>query len=187
MTAIYSYNGPGKPRECSIDDKTALWMVRMCVGEGGFKCSRDKASMMLWALMRRWMLWDKKRRYSSYLSLMRAFSQPINPRWQMGGDLAYKFRKKDAGSPARLARRRRICRINWTDLEEFKNPLVSAVRNFRDGKLFPPDDLVDCAHPRITNWASLPSTPKKYPWGMDVDGDWFFEDQRILKGIVEVG
>lgn len=189
---IYRYEGRSPKetekyfRETKIDDNTALWAMRMCWGEGGKKCSIEKASAMLWALMHRWMLWDKKRRYPTYLSLMRAFSQPINPRWQTGGDLAYKYRNRDAGSPERLRRRKYICSLGINMIGTKAPQMESAVTHFRNGELFPPDCLVDLESPRITNWASLPSTPTKFPWGMDINGDWFFEDKRILPGTVVV-
>lgn len=175
------YKGPRG--ECTLDDDTVLWAARMCVGEGGKKCSRGKASAMLWSLMHRWQLWDKKQRYPSYLSLMRAFSQPINPRWQAGGDLAEKWKGTVFASPARLLRRARISSLKWGEIAPH---IRKAVEDFRDGLLFPPDVLTTISRARITNWASLSKTPKKYPHGVNIDGDWFFEDNGILDGIVRV-
>lgn len=179
MTAIYK----SSRRECTIGDETALWMARMCVGEGGKKCSRGKASAMLWALMHRWHLWDRKGRYPTYQALMRAFSQPINPRWQAGGDLAEKWKGSMFASPARLLRRKRISSLKW---EKIAPHIRAAVEDFQKGILFPPDNITTISRARITNWASLKKTPKKFPWGLDIDGDWFFEDDGILDGIVRI-
>lgn len=170
-------------RECAIDDDTALWMARMCVGEGGKKCSREKAAGMLWALMHRWHLWDRKQRYSTYLELMRAFSQPINPRWRAGGDLAERWKGSIFASPARLLRRSRISSLKW---QKIAPHIRQAVTDFQNGVLFPPGVLTTILRARITNWASLKKTPKKFPWGVDIDGDWFFEDAGIRDGIVRV-
>lgn len=182
--AIYRYDGSRSlKRTCKINDDTALWMARMCVGEGGLKCSVDKAAAMLWALMNRWMLWDKRHVYPSYKSLMRAFSQPINPRWQRGGDLAIKWEDTTFASPAKLKRRERICSYQWSEIPK---RIRDAVSDFQSGKLFPPEILTTLDRPRITNWASLKSTPMRFPWGVDIEGDWFFEDAGILDGCVVV-
>lgn len=183
VQSTYLYSGPGATRVTKIDDDTALWIGRMCVGEGGMKCSRDKASAMMWALMQRWMLWDKKYRYLTYKALMLAFSQPINPRWAEGGDKANKFKKTKFATPARLKRRKKISTMPW---EKIPKRIRDAVIDFQNGKLFPPDILTTIDRPRITNWASLDSTPTRFPWGVDIDGDWFFEDAGIRDGIVVV-
>jgi hypothetical protein len=179
MTATYRYLGPlesNRDRVCQIDEETALWAARMCVGEGGRKCSEEKAAAMLWALMNRWFLHPARRHWPTFLYLMRRFSQPINPRWQKGGDLARKYRNKPAGSPARLRRRARICALTWDDIPE---QILFAVEWFRLGIMPPTDKLLELDHPRISNWASYPGLLERYPWGIDIDGDWFFEDVRL--------
>lgn len=187
MKVVYIYKGPSsQERETIIDDNTALWMCRMCVGEGGYKCSKDKASAMLWAMMNRWNLWPGRKKFGSLLQLIRAFSQPINPRWQAGGDLALKYKDKDAGSPARLKRRAAICSLTLKEMEKKAPQIVEAVKEFQNGTLFPPDILTELTMPRISNWASLPSTPRKNPQGLDIDGDWFFEDKTLIPGFVKV-
>lgn len=172
-----------KYRECKISDNDKIWMARMCLGEGGRNCSTAKASAMLWAIMNRWHLWDRAQRYPSYVELMRAFSQPINPRWRAGGDLAERWKGSRFATPARLARRAWVSSRPWDKIPE---RIREAVSDFADGVLFPPDILTTINRSRITNWASLKSTPKKFPWGVDIDGDWFFEDDRIADGIARV-
>ena len=170
-------------RECQISDDDKIWLARMCLGEGGKKCSRDKASAMLWAVMNRWHLWDRRKRYTDYVALARAFSQPINPRWLPGGDLAKKWAGTRFASPARFARRLWVCHRPWDKIPE---TIRVAVSDFQAGELFPPDALHRLNRARITNWASLKSTPEKFPWGLDIDGDWFFEDVGIRDGVVLV-
>lgn len=186
MTATYCYLGPiesNRDRVCQIDEETALWAARMCVGEGGRKCSEEKASAMLWALMNRWFLHPGRRHWPTYLDLMRRFSQPINPRWQAGGDLARKHRNKPACSPERLARRARICALEWG---EFSMEIMETVMSFDAGLLRPPARLQFMDHPRISNWASYPGLKEKYPHGIDFEGDWFFEDANLIRGSVVV-
>ena len=185
--ATYRYYGPNessRERFTSIDDETALWAARMCVGEGGEKCSKDKAAAMLWALANRWFLHPASSRYwPSYLYLMRRFSQPINPRWQEGGDLARKYAGKKAGSPARLKRREHISSLTW---EQIPEQIAEVVLAFQSGTLPPPAILLDMDRPRISNWASHNGLDKKYPWGIDFSKEWFFEDVRLIKGSVIV-
>jgi hypothetical protein len=155
----------------------------MCVGEGGKKCSEEKASAMLWALLNRWFLHPGRRHWPTFLYLMQRFSQPINPRWQAGGDLARKYAGKPAASPARLRRRARICALGWDGVPLW---IMDDVRRFQEGILPPPCQLEALDHPRISNWASYPGIRKKYPWGIDFQGDRFFEDVKLGRGSVVV-
>lgn len=170
---MYVYVGPKKSKKpLHLDEKTKLWMKRMVYGEGGRRCTHAKAMALCWAIVNRWFLWPGARKYPTFISMMRAFSQPINPRWMTGGDLARKYIGREPASAARFARRARICAMM-----EFPRAIEDAVNQFADGA----DPLEG---QRISNWASLKSTPKKYPWGYDVDGDWFFEDSNLKPGRV---
>lgn len=184
MTVRYEYSGPSTKSKppLIIDPDTALWMMRMVYGEGGKGCSMPKAKALLCAIVNRWFLWPGSQKYSTFVSMMRAFSQPINPRWMTGGDLARKYFGRDAASKERLARRAFICGLGWTDIPWTNIRL--AVSMFADGKLQYPIEAASIAKPRVSNWASLPSTPTKYPWGVDVAGDWFFEDENLIPGNV---
>lgn len=191
VLATYGYvgpNGTSQGRTTVIDEETALWLARMCVGEGGDNCSRDKASAMMWALMNRWFLHPAaKSNWASYLCLMRRFSQPINPRWQEGGDLATKNAGTELCTPARLARRAQICALAW---DQIPSQIVEAVRAFQEGRLPPPAAVAALEKKRISNWASHDGLAEKYPWGVSFDRkerkDWFFEDNRLIKGCVVV-
>lgn len=186
--AIYRYWGPNESRQSrstAIDDTTALWAARMCVGEGGKRCNKKKAAAMMWALMNRWMLHPARRFWPSYLYLMRRFSQPINPRWQKGGDLARTFAGTKHCTPARLRRRAYISDLGWEDIPE---QIFESVKSFQSGTLHPPAELSELEKPRISNWASYKGLELKYPWGISFERsrqpDWFFEDVRLIKGSV---
>jgi peptidoglycan hydrolase-like protein with peptidoglycan-binding domain len=188
--AVYRYvgsNTANQDRAATIDDETALWCARMCVGEGGQKCSAQKAAAMLWAIMNRWMLHPGRKSWPTYLYLLRRFSQPINPRWQKGGDLAEKYAGTESGSPARLKRRAQICALEWSDVPD---TISKTVKAFQRGTLPPPEALRTLEHPRISNWASHKGLSKKYPWGIAFEKskqpDWFFEDAKLIKGSVVV-
>ncbi len=188
--ATYRYHGPiekNQSRFAIIDDETALWAARMCVGEGGKKCPEKKAAAMLWSLMNRYMLHPARRHWPTFLFLMRRFSQPINPRWQKGGDLARKYAGTKYCTPARLRRRARISSLTW---EQIPDHIVETVKAFQQGTIPPPSELNDLERPRISNWASHKNLDKKYPWGMSFEKskqpDWFFEDARLIAGRVVV-
>lgn len=176
------YQNTHNDRWCTIDDKTELWLARMIIGEGGKNCSFEKASAMLWALMNRWHLHPGRRHWPTFLYMVRRFSQPVNPRWQKDGDLTRKAIKKHgpkywAVTPARLRRRAKICSMEWGDIPM---DVADEVARFKDGRQSPPYKLTTVDHQRISNWASYDGLQRKYPWGIDFDGDWFFEDARLV-------
>lgn len=169
-------------RKLVIDSREdALWLMRMCVGEGGRKCSTRKASVMLWALVNRWLLWPGSRHFIAFIDMVRAFSQPINLRWQEGGDLAIKYSGTAFSSPERLKRRAEICAMKYDEIPE---QIRSTVEQFVRGHV--PYPKLGIKKGRISNWASLSKTPTEYPWGVYVNRDWFFEDVSLRDGKVVV-
>jgi hypothetical protein len=185
-TAFYVYRGPNTKHphpQTAIDDETALWAARMCVGEGGVKCIVDKASAMMWSLMNRFMLHPSCAKWPTYLALMRGFSQPINPAWQGGGRLAIKYAGTDAASPERFKRRAQICSLTW---EQIPKQIVQAVRDFQRGTLELPLYVLNHTRPRISNWASYPDVEKRFLDGIWIEGDWFFEDRSLRAGAVVI-
>lgn len=189
--ATYRYFGPNvgiQDRSTMIDEETALWAARMCVGEEGSRCSRERASAMLWAVMNRWFLHPAaKRNWASYLFLMRRFSQPINPRWQKGGDLARKYAGTKYCTPAKLRHRAYISALLWEDIPD---EVVKAVRDFQSGILPPPERVIALDKSRISNWASHEGLEEKYPGGISFakrgTRNWFFEDVNLVRGRVVV-
>lgn len=149
--ATYRYVGPNESnsdRQTVIDDEAALWAARMLIGEGGTKISQKKAAACLWALMNRWMLHPGRRYWPTFLYMMRRFSQPINPRWQKGGDLARKYAGTWHCTPARLRRRAKISSLTWAEIPE---GIVEIVRDFQAGRLPPPEEVLGLERPRISN------------------------------------
>jgi hypothetical protein len=173
MTDTYFSTATG--RSFHFDEETELWACRMCIGEGGMKCSQEKATAMLWALAHRFILWPRPV-WKTYLQLMRAFSQPINPRWAKGGDLAKRYAGTKFATPARLRRRKHVSSIGIYDIP---NHIMETVYIFAEGGSELPPKVKLLGKPKISNWASLPSTPKRFPWGIDIDGDWFFESKCL--------
>jgi hypothetical protein len=186
MIATYKYHGPNKakdPVQLNGVGADLIWLARMCVGEGGMKCTRKKASAMMWSLMNRYFLHPGRKHWQSFFYLMRAFSQPINPRWAEGGDLARRYAGTKYATPARLKRREYISTLSQHDIP---HTIRSAVHDFSRGELFPPDELAGTYMTRISNWASHKFLNEKYPWGVNISGDWFFEDENLVRGCVVV-
>lgn len=184
---IHDVKNPAKP-PLKFDGSSALWLARMCVGEGdkgGNRVDPNKVRWLCWAIVNRWFLWPGSRHYSTFVKMMRRFSQPINPRWMFGGDLAKKYAGRPPASPKRLERRARICALQWTDIHP---ETVRDVLYFVRGGRGTPDSVdlygTEKEGMRPSNWASLASTPIKHPDGFDVGGDWFFEDSNLAKGEV---
>jgi hypothetical protein len=196
----YKYEGNDERKlgaEFDVPDNCIIWLARMCVGEGGKKCSRDKASAMMWAMANRYLLHPATPKWiplarehgamsfgvNEFIGMVRMFSQPINPRWARGGDKAEKYKNTKFATEARLRRRDETTRMKACDIPY---EILKAVEDFADGMLFPPEILTTMDRPRISNWASLPSTPTSFPHGVDIDGDWFFEDKSLVDGCVIV-
>lgn len=75
------YRGP--TRGYTLTDDDVLWLARGFVGEGGEGCTRKEASALFWCWMDCFLLvrgrWLQEG--WSFLSLLRAHSQPLNPLW----------------------------------------------------------------------------------------------------------
>lgn len=66
-----------------LTDEDILWAARAAACEGGGETSMTAA---LWTWARRFALPSRRDQFSSLASLIRAHSQPVNPRWARGGE-----------------------------------------------------------------------------------------------------
>lgn len=180
----------------SINSDDELWLCRMIMGERSAKGADDinELSAMLWAMVNRYLLhpglatWLKlATRHniegSDFIKMVRLFSQPINPRWSSGGDLAYKYRDHPLGTRARLKRRARIQALTVDDIPK---DVVDVVHAFSLGLLGPPADFFLVPNSRISNWASYKNVDKHNPGGVWIDGNYFLEDKALRAGVVVV-
>jgi len=95
-----------------LTQEDKLWMARMALGESGEDMQGGAA--VLWSVLTRWRTKPTFRNWS-FVRLMRAFSQPINPIWATptgGGCL----RQPHRCTPELLARRARITNMPWGSL-----------------------------------------------------------------------
>lgn len=188
MATCYRYHGRETSRKpVKIANNLSIWLARMIIGEGGSNCSEDKAAALVWAILNRYFLHRARHKWHSLIYLIRSFSQPINPRWQEGGDLAVKYAGTYHVTPERLRRRKRISELQWGEIPwEIEDIIIK----FENGTVPPPPNVLALKNNRISNWASHKNMKKKYPWGIAIDGsnrpDWAFEDRCLVDGSVIV-
>ncbi len=132
------------------------WAYRMVIGEG---C--DEAPEVLWTMINRFVFLlgadlkrSRKPRYPTFASLIKAYSQPINPKWRRDGSACEgRWRGTDACSPARLKRREALSRASRSALigqGECQREAILAVDLLFDGRLpNPVPGAVDFAVPRL--------------------------------------
>lgn len=192
MTAIYRYIGPddfSSKRTVIIDDYTSLWLCRMAMGESMPYNREEEFEAMGWAMLNRFFLHRARKKWPTFLYMVQRFSQPINPRWARGGDLARKYANTEYTTEEKFRRRERISGLLW---DEFPIGIRRTVWGFQHGDQPPPSKIVNLNKPRISNWASHPNLPKKRPWGITLATarekryNWFFEDKYLIPGRVVV-
>jgi hypothetical protein len=121
----------------------------------------------------------------SYGEMWLAFSQPIKPDWMADGKFCReggKYHDTDACSDARLAKRERYSKLPW---EKIPTQIAGYTLAFGMGLLYAPK-ITEIKQVRISNWASYPGVEKKFPWGIDIAGNWFFEDRNLLDGDIKI-
>lgn len=205
MVATYR----SKYREFQIDDDNLIWVARGLIGEGGEGISKDAASAMMWAMANRLLLTNVTlpgtESAPEYWELWRMFSQPINPRWD-GLPGNEPGTQKDFCAPGGkwygtkfcteklLERREKYSTMDWDGIPP---NVILWVRQFQHGLLFPPDAFAAKTNrSRISNWSAkwlkkdvdgvLTPIYEVFPWGLQLDGEWFFEDPYLKSGVVTV-
>lgn len=170
-------------RSVVFDPTTALWAARMVYGEG---YGSGKGAAVLWATVNGYLL--RRHKYASYLIYIRAFAQPINPKWLPGGS-KYKQAQESGNkfniTPNKIARRRRIQNMSWNDLP---GPVRNLVTRFATGKVPYPPKFASLQRPWVTNFGSQAGNAARYPWGVGFQSgkrvEWFFEDDNLKTGAV---
>lgn len=103
-----------------LTDSDLLWLARSVEFEGG-----ANPAAVIWTYAQRLALPSIRRSYQTLASLVRAHSQPVNPRWGRDGEFCEsggRYADDRLCSPALLARRDRAQSIPWGEI----NP---AIRN----------------------------------------------------------
>jgi len=185
MIAMYVYVGPETTNEhktLEMTDEALLWLGRAYIGEHGWR-NFVHFPAFAWCMINRFMLHPGNHHWADFIYMLRRFSQPINPRWMRGGDLARKYRKSKMCSPAKLDRRERMVSLTW---EELPARLRSQLVALREGRIAPPPGIVPRKN-KISNFAETSKRMKKrYPHGMDLGGNWYFQGRGLKRGVVVV-
>lgn len=113
---ILVYNGKELTR---FTDADVEWSARMLYGEAGGDCDLDHEGLaVMWTMINRFaFLWP---RFKSFTTMIRGYSQPINPAWMNGGSKDPNPNVKDE----RELRREAIVRMSLNDFPEGLTDLV---------------------------------------------------------------
>ena len=112
MRYVYHGDGRNSKSELRLTDDDILWLCRAFIGEHGRDSFNTRyLGAFVWCMINRYMLHPGNRYWKSFRYMLRRFSQPINPRWMRGGDLARKNKDSPMCSEKRLDRREKLCSL----------------------------------------------------------------------------
>jgi hypothetical protein len=178
------YVGPNRVYALTEEDK--LWLARAIAGEcGESPKSLDGPACVCWAMINRFLLSPAQANWKTLTELLRAFCQPINPKWARGGSICANPSPKEAKycTENLYQRREHIATLPW---EKINQGIRDTVTAFAKGSVFLPNKVLELAHWRLSNWAAY---RVKQPLGyedVNVGDNWFFEDARLLPCEVHV-
>jgi len=181
----YVYYGPDENphQELVFSDDDLLWLGRAFVGEhGDGKEDWKFCGYFVWAMINRYLLHRGNQHWPSFKYMLRAFSQPINPRWMKGGKFVKKYPNSKMCTPQRLKQREGYCRLQWLNIPYEVRVILECFQRYS-----PPILDIPLKMNRISNFiASTPRRRKKWHWGFDLDGNWYLEDRRLRQGVVAI-
>lgn len=156
-------------------DTDKVWAARMVVGESGTSDMHAGAAV-LWALAQRWVT-KAGFQNMSFTSLMRAFSQPINPIWSSIGGSGCQRSPAQCSMEA-LARRQTIQSTSWSRIPAAVRTLVE---DFFVGRVANPvpgyNNFAAAGHVSGSN-SELPA--------VTIGGNTFVRDSGSLVGEVRI-
>lgn len=179
----YVYNGPveNQQPELELQMSDLLWLGRAFMGEHG-GINYQYVPAFTWTMINRFILHPGNKSWPSFQYMLRHFSQPINPRWARGGDLALKNPKQ--ATEKHLERREFFTNLTWDQIPRAIQVILGA---FVTGFPGTPQEIVELEKRRISNFAAVsPRMKKKYPHGVNIGGNWYFEDKRLRTGVVAI-
>jgi hypothetical protein len=137
-------HGPGGFRY-RLTDQDLLWLARAIWGEAD--THRENGAGVAWAMAQYYATVLNRRggrpAFSTFTALLRAYCQPINPKWA-SRDASGCRRRPDHCTERHLAKRRRVTGASWSEIPSQVRQLV---REFAAGQL--PNPV-----PRMTDWAA---------------------------------
>lgn len=158
-------------------DEDWLWLAVACSAESGDYRGQLAAC---WAMISRFAAFEQRTpgQFPTLTSLVRAFSQPVNPIWS-DLDACTSDGRGCCGhrcTQADVNRRLRIQARSWSWISENQPSLYRMINLFKEGR--PPENPI----PGYTNFAACWATGNR---GLDVSGNCYFRDPP-LQGEVQV-
>lgn len=157
-----------------------LWAARMVEGEGPL----EDAPAVLWTMTQLFAPAGQRAkyggmRYRTFADLIRAYSQPINPRWAPSGDMCSPGGRgyaTNACSVSRLERRAELARAPYSSLDPAKRAVVE--RWFKGNLPNPVPGAIEFAAPNVSRsfLASHPGWSKMRTPGL---ANWYLVPPRV--------
>lgn len=148
MTKIIGINQNNGPNfEYVLTNEDILWSTKMIYGESG--SDLFDAACVLWCMANRFVLTKDTMKEKSFTKLIRAYSQPINPRWYRDGVFGIQYRGKESATEEKFKRREQIRDMKEEDIPEKLRQLVKA---WIDGKI--PNPIPRAVHFAVPSAAS---------------------------------
>lgn len=146
--------GPGGFRY-TLTDNDLLWLARATWGEAGTQ--QRGGAAVIWAMAQYHALVvprsGQRPAFSTFTDLLRAYCQPINPRWDETTDEMCQQRPAHC-TPRHLERRRQVATASWSQIPQSVRSLVTT---FAQGTLENPvPGMTDWA---ATNWQNRSQVP----------------------------
>lgn len=176
--------GPKRVYTLTEDDK--LWLARAIAGETGeHPKDLDGPRCVAWAMINRFLLSPGQSAWPTFTSLLRAFCQPINPKWARGGAICSMPTTTQAKycNEKMYQRRERITTMPWSEINQ---GIRDVVESFAAGSVFLPDKVLELGHWRLSNWAAYRVKQSFGYKDINIGDNWFFEDANLLPCEVHV-
>ena len=177
-SSVYVQNrtlyGPGG-FQYRLTDNDLLWLARAVWGEAGERPRGGAA--VIWAMAQYHALvlgsGGSRPKFGSLTALLRAYCQPINPRWASTSASGCQDRPS-ACSAHLLERRARITNVGWGDIPSSVRGLVT---QFSQGTLSNPV-------PGMTDWAAADWSSRSQVRLINISGNRFGvgRDRRLWQG-----
>lgn len=147
------YSPRGAPLVITSDDR--LWLARAVDAEGA------PETLVAQTLVNRWAnLHDAQPyAYPTLASLVRAYSQTVNPRWMPGGDLLSRHMAQLEPREAAAELERAQRRVEHAQRNVFSPEAIEAVRRAVDGPIAIPYGAVHFGPQKAGDWAYLTLVP----------------------------
>lgn len=124
MKIIGINQNKGANFEYTMTDSDILWSLKMIYGESG--SDLNDAACVLWCMANRFVLTKDNMKTKSFENLIRAYSQPINPRWYRDGVFGIQYKGKESATEEKFKRREQIRDMKEEDVPENLRKLLAA-------------------------------------------------------------